>query len=279
MSETPVYAITHLLNNSANPEIVVNAMFDAFEQAMNGTKTWVITTDTTVTQAELAEAHMHILTGAPGAGFDFDLPAGLTRRFAVRNDSGQTANIQVIGGAGLGAALGDEAAAEFHSDGTDIIVTGGAAVSVSTAFAGLTDGPGAYAGNAGKRLRVNAAEDGLEYVAAGYDFGFTYLAGPPVSDEVIGKVIIPRAITLPANFAGAFGHIDTNPTATFALDVTDDGVSIGTVSISTIGVFTFTTDGGTAKAVAAGSVLRFVAPNVVDATAASFAGTLIADLT
>jgi hypothetical protein len=73
--------------------------------------------------------------------------------------------------------------------------------------------------------------------------------------------------------AGAAGHIDTNPTAQLDIDVTDDGASIGTISVATNGAFTFATAGGSSKQVAAGSVIRFVAP---DATAAGIAATLIA---
>jgi hypothetical protein len=119
---------------------------------------------------------------------------------------------------------------------------------------------------------------GSETVTQPYDFGFAYPGGPPDADEVLAKVIMPRAMTLPANLAGSAGHIDTNPTAQFDIDVTDDGVSIGTISIADTGAFTFTTDGGTAKAIGAGSVIRFMAPTTPDATAASFAATLVGTL-
>ena len=117
-----------------------------------------------------------------------------------------------------------------------------------------------------------------EEVTQPYDFGFAYPGGPPDADEVLAKVIMPRAMILPANLAGSAGHIDTNPTAPFDIDVTDDGVSIGTISIADTGAFTFTTDGGTSKAIGAGSVIRFMAPTTPDATAASFAATLVGTL-
>jgi hypothetical protein len=60
--------------------------------------------------------------------------------------------------------------------------------------------------------------------------------------------------------------------------VTDDGISIGTIGIADTGAFTFTTGGGTAKPIGAGSVIRFVAPSTPDATAASFAATLVGTL-
>lgn len=104
-----------------------------------------------------------------------------------------------------------------------------------------------------------------------FDFGFSYPGGPPASQEQLLKFIVTRDITVPADFAAAAGHVGTNPTAQFDIDVTDDGVSIGTISIDTSGVFTFETDGNTEQSIAAGSVVRFVAPLATDATVADIA--------
>lgn len=108
-----------------------------------------------------------------------------------------------------------------------------------------------------------------------YDVAMAYDGGPPGSSEIMAKIAIVREVTFPADFSGSVGDIGTNPTATFDIDVQDDGGSIGTISISTGGVFTFTTVSGTAKVVAAGSILTFVAPASTDATAADFAATLL----
>jgi VCBS repeat-containing protein len=75
-----------------------------------------------------------------------------------------------------------------------------------------------------------------------------------------------------------FEDIGTNPTAQFDMDVTLEGASIGTISVATDGTFTFTTDGGTAKSIAAGEVLTIIAPASADATAADIAVTLAAAL-
>lgn len=99
-----------------------------------------------------------------------------------------------------------------------------------------------------------------------YDLGFDF-TGTPRADEVVGRWFVPRTITLAADFANSGGIIDTNPTATLDLDVQDDGVSIGTVSISTGGAFVFTTTSNTEKVVAGGSEVRLVAPASADVTA------------
>jgi len=100
----------------------------------------------------------------------------------------------------------------------------------------------------------------------------------PGSSEAIGKVVIPRDITLPADFAGAAGHVDVNPDDAFDIDVTDDGVSIGTISISEAGAFTFITVSGTAQSIGAGSIARFVAPASTDASIEGIAVTLVGTL-
>lgn len=88
----------------------------------------------------------------------------------------------------------------------------------------------------------------------------------PTAAQVIDLIVTGREISLPANFAGSVGNTGVNPSASFVLDVRDDGVSIGTITVSTAGALTFATAGGTAKTVAAGSVITVVAPASVDAT-------------
>lgn len=91
-----------------------------------------------------------------------------------------------------------------------------------------------------------------------YDIPLSF-AGVPGAGALIGKLVTVRGIVFAANFAGSAGHVGVNPDATFEIDVQDDGVSIGTISISTSGVFSFATDGGTEKFVASGSRIEFVA--------------------
>ncbi len=107
-----------------------------------------------------------------------------------------------------------------------------------------------------------------------YDFGYAFGAAPS-NFTVIGRVAIPRAITIPADFAGSFGDVETNPDAQFDIDVQDDGVTIGTIVVSTGGSFTFTTVGNTDKVVAAGSVIRAVSPDATSDPEATIAGLAI----
>lgn len=102
--------------------------------------------------------------------------------------------------------------------------------------------------------------------------GFT---STPTSSEVLDTIMVGRALTIPANMSGSIGTIGTNPTGSFAIDVKDDGTTIGTITISTGGTFTFATTSGAEKSVAAGSVLTFVAPSSTDATAANAVWTIL----
>jgi hypothetical protein len=124
---------------------------------------------------------------------------------------------------------------------------------------------------------TGAAWAAKTYGNAFYDIPLAYAGGPPITDEIIGALVVPRAVSLPANFAGSSGYIGTNPTGSFVITVKVNGSTIGTITVSTGGAFTFATSGGTSKSITAGQRIEFIAPTSVDATAAyilaSLAGT------
>lgn len=93
----------------------------------------------------------------------------------------------------------------------------------------------------------------------------------PASSEVMAIYAAVDAFTIPANMSGSQVKVGTNPAATFAMDVQQNGTSIGTISISTGGTPTLTTTSGTSKSIAAGDVLEFVAPSTADTTIANVA--------
>jgi hypothetical protein len=114
-------------------------------------------------------------------------------------------------------------------------------------------------------------------VVSVYDFGFTK-PDAPLPDEVLQKVVLARALTIPAHFVGSAGHVDTPPDNSFEIDVTADGVSIGTITISDAGLFSFETEDGTPKSLAAGTAIRFVAPSSDDPSIAGIAVTVFASI-
>lgn len=97
------------------------------------------------------------------------------------------------------------------------------------------------------------------------DLHYTFF-GNPTSSQLIGLKVSARSIVFPANFSGSYGYCRVNPGAGYNIDVRDASGSIGTVTISAAGAFTFVTAGGTAKTLAAGGRLELVAPAGVDTT-------------
>ncbi len=112
--------------------------------------------------------------------------------------------------------------------------------------------------------------------AAPYDIPCS-LVGLPGAGATVLILTATRAVNFAANFSGAYGSVGFNPTSTATYTVKNGATTIGTVAISTSGVFTFATTGGTSQALAAGDRLTVTAPGSQDATLAdvgfTFAGT------
>jgi len=108
-----------------------------------------------------------------------------------------------------------------------------------------------------------------------YDVTFAY-AGAPPNATVLQLICFRLAVTMSGNFAGSTGHCGGNPTATAVYTVYKNGATIGTVTISTGGAFTFATTSGAAPSFAIGDSLSILTP-ITDATLSSvtmtFAGT------
>lgn len=118
--------------------------------------------------------------------------------------------------------------------------------------------------------------------------GSTGPAGPqgpagPVSISVFfpGKpaangftiVSVPIASVIAPNLAGSTGFANTPPAAAAAFTVTDGATTLGTVSISTAGAFTFSGAGGT---IVAGDAIKFTAQGTADTALSDVAISLLA---
>lgn len=99
----------------------------------------------------------------------------------------------------------------------------------------------------------------------------------PGAQGFMGGEVMKVAATFPVNFSGAGGAVITNPGSTFLISIKKNGVEVGTASISTAGVFTFATTGGSTVSVISGDVLSFYGPSSVG-TAANFMMTLVGAL-
>ena len=240
---TPNLSIAHIQASQDQKEVTANAAFDALDLALTASLAVDCSAGGTisVSAADLRRHVRLVLGGAPGAGFTLEL-ADVPRLLAMRNATDADASL------------------------------------TNTAGSETVDLP------AGAEVMIHSGPDGIAGVGASgggvYDFGLVAFQAPPPG-AVIGKVVIPRAIVIPAYFAGARGDVDTPPAADWSIDVTRNGLSIGTITVSTTGTITFATIAGSAVPVAPGDVLRFVADARDDPPEASIAGvavTLIAEL-
>jgi hypothetical protein len=100
----------------------------------------------------------------------------------------------------------------------------------------------------------------------------------PISSEPLVLYCVPNALKFPANFAGSTGAIamgGANPAALFVMPVFNNATQVGTITVSTSGVFSFATTGGLEQLVAAGDVIRILGPAIPDTTITNLAATLI----
>jgi hypothetical protein len=116
-------------------------------------------------------------------------------------------------------------------------------------------------------------------LSATWDIPIGFVSSPD-PDEVIDSFMVATAFTLKAGMPGAIGRVETNPTATYVVTIRSggtrapaSGTAVGTITVSTAGVVSFATAGGVDVAVPVG-LLKFVAPNPLDAGISGFAATL-----
>lgn len=229
---SPNLAITHVAASQNQKEVTVNDAIDALDRAMTEVlAVSFVANAATLTATQVRTAAVFL----PAAGFT--AAASLTvpqqkRGFTVIN-SDAIYSINVIRGT-TSLAVRPGRAIAFYTDGT-----------------------------ANGLYRLGPPDQAV------YDFGMLQTA-VPTPGAVMGKVVLPRALTIPANFAGSRGHVDTPPTAAgWIASVTRNGTAIGTVTINSGGGFTFATTGGAPVTTAAGDVIRFLAdPTTAPAEAA-----------
>jgi hypothetical protein len=156
---------------------------------------------------------------------------------------------------------------QYRDNGTswDEVTPGIATQSANLVYAGPATGSAAA-----PTFRALVAAD---FPAQPYDLNCA-LVGKPGAAAIVFIFTAVRAVAFAANFSGAYGSVGINPTSTAAYTVKNGATTIGTVSISTSGVFTFTTTSGTSKSLAAGDRLTITAPSSQDATLSDVGFTL-----
>lgn len=112
------------------------------------------------------------------------------------------------------------------------------------------------------------------YAGLPYDWHFSF-EGVPSANGVLGRFIAVRSSFIPFNCVGSRGNVGVAPTAPATLLLKSNGVTVATVSVSILGVFSFVA--GTIT-ILAGDVLTLVAQNVPDATMANISLTFVGEL-
>lgn len=97
------------------------------------------------------------------------------------------------------------------------------------------------------------------YLSTPYDLVFAYPGAPPAA-YTLWIINFTRTVTYAANWGISRGACGSNPSATALYTISKNGGIVGTVSISTSGIFTFATSGGAVVTFNAGDKLTILTP-------------------
>lgn len=253
MSVSALLGVTEVSDTQNNKATTVNNAIAALEQASNA-----------------------VYVNAAAGGSQIDINEATFTRHMVFHFDGVTSNIDVTFPATVGGVATERFYAVYNDDSAETIT-----VKDSTeAGSNVSVGP---------NLGVIVFQNGIDIIKIAditpslsltypADIGI-YLPGLPDDGANAAILRFPRACTMPDNFAGSYGYCEVNPTSTADFDVLKNGSSIGTVSISTGGVFTFSTSGSGVETFAAGDRFTLVAPTPQDTTLEDVSITFIATRT
>lgn len=239
MSTTSLLNITEVGESQNNKYVTINNAFAALEQAANaalvnasvGAGPWA------VTEAQVSRYAVFRASGG-SAAFDVTLPSTVNAVNASRVvyfiNEDTTYNATVKASTGAGASV------EFLPGESGAI------------YQTYED--------------VYTVSKGVAAANPPYDVGL-YIPDKPADNDEVFKFVAVRAIEWPDDFAGSYGHVGTNPTASAVFTVKKNGSTIGSITIGTGGAFTFATTGG-ATTLAAGDYLTIVSPTPQDSTLA-----------
>lgn len=90
--------------------------------------------------------------------------------------------------------------------------------------------------------------------------------GKPAASEEIGRMIMPRDVTILENTTEIVGKVTANPSSTYTIDVYEDTIKYAEIRITTGGVFSYVSTVSGDLTIEAGNELIFYAPASVDAT-------------
>jgi hypothetical protein len=178
MATTPILGITQVTTSQNSKEVTINDAIIALEAATNAKLEVDYTASTSILLSNTQATRNFLFVATNGtADSILRLPNvvnsnNLNRLFAVRNESGHQLTVKFNTGAGSTVIIPDGATRLLDAmDGNDIIVAAEPATVVT--FLDLTDTPATYAGQAGRFLTANLAENALEFTDAAVFPDFT----------------------------------------------------------------------------------------------------------
>ncbi len=178
MATTPILGITQVTTSQNSKEVTINDAIIALEAATNAKLDVDYTASTSILLSNTQATRNFLFVATNGtADSILRLPNvvnsnNLNRLFAVRNESGHQLTVKFNTGAGSTVIIPDGATRLLDAmDGNDIIVAAEPATVVT--FLDLTDTPATYAGQAGRFLTANLAENALEFTDAAVFPDFT----------------------------------------------------------------------------------------------------------
>lgn len=108
-----------------------------------------------------------------------------------------------------------------------------------------------------------------------YNVAIELIGQPNGGSSVLAFFVFTETVSFEPNWSGSAGRVGTNPTGAQTYTLEKNGSAVGTVSISTGGVVTFATSGGTAVSFASGDELTLIGTSgSADATLADVSLTL-----
>jgi hypothetical protein len=234
---SPNLALTHVAAAQNQKEVTINDAVDALDRALTDTLALDLSTGAvTVTLAQLRSAMVLQPAAALSGPSTITLPQ-LRRVFAVANtDAVHALTVQ----------------------------RGTASVLLVPGESGI--------------LICDGAVNGLFRAGSGapvYDFGMV-ANETPEAGAVMGKVVMSRALVIPAALAGSVAHAETPPDDAFVIAVTRNGTAIGSVTLNPDASVGLSTAGGAPIMIAPGDIIRFLAPAVADPSIAGISLTIAA---
>jgi hypothetical protein len=238
MPVSPILEIPMLTETMAQKTIAVNMALQSMEQAIAGFLSIPTTTgffptfeipfdDTNdLSPREALRAIYYVIE--PGADSEFYLhhPPN-PHMFVIKNGTTQQCNLRVAGGPIL--VLPASVVYLVYCDGVNMI-------KMDFSLINLT--------------QVND-----------YD---VYFHGAPLAGQVLGRFLVGRDVTFPANLAGAIAKCDVNPLTFWDVGLWANSTNFATLTIASDGDVSGSTTGGAPFTCSIGTVLEFRGPSPAD---------------